>query len=325
MSTYLTIKKLFLRSILILLIASSCSQENKNTDGGLLWEISGNGLNEPSYLFGTNHGMSGDFVDSIPGFWDAFNSVKQFALEFDFTRPNKLDSIKPLYFYLPNNITYPDLLNEDELLILDSTLILLHSKFSGKEINVAPGRLLWGLQLGLMKIESRKWRKENPYLWFVPTRKNIDSRLLKISKFRSYPVIELDTEEELDRLGLIDMSVLFSSDKLQGRAKEMIETIKEIKEENLMEIAKTGMEAYYNQDLEKIEEWDNHPKILKDKKAKSIHHTFVNKRNIFWMDKIKSSINKQSTFIMVGVAHLPGKEGVINLLKKEGYIVNPIN
>ena len=325
MSVYLTIKKLFFGSIITLLIASSCSQHNKNTHGGLLWEITANELTEPSYLFGTNHGMSGDFVDSIPGFWDAFNSAKQFALEFDFTKPKRLDSIKPLDTHLPKNTSYPELLNEEELLVLDSTLTLLHSRVSSKEMNLVPGRLLWNLQLGLMKIESREWRKENPYLWLVPARKNIDSRLLKISKFRAYPIIELDTEEELERLGLRDMSVLFSSEKLQDRAKDMIQSIKEIEEENLMEIAKMGMQSYYEQDLKKLEEWDNHPKILKDKKAKSIHHTFVNQRNIFWMDKIMSSINKQSTFIMVGVAHLPGKEGIINLLRKEGYNVNPIN
>lgn len=48
-----------LRAILILLVVcSSC--KDKSTEGGLLWKITGNGLKEPSYLFGTHHAMSGD-------------------------------------------------------------------------------------------------------------------------------------------------------------------------------------------------------------------------------------------------------------------------
>jgi len=35
-------------------------------------------------------------------------------------------------------------------------------------------------------------------------------------------------------------------------------------------------------------------------------------------------VHRQSTFIAIGSGHLPGKEGVIDLLKKKGYQVKPI-
>ena len=43
----------------------------------LLWKISGNGLEKPSYLFGTHHVAPIHICDSIAGFNEAFNSCKQ--------------------------------------------------------------------------------------------------------------------------------------------------------------------------------------------------------------------------------------------------------
>ena len=40
----------------------------------LLWEISGNGLEKPSYVFGTHHVAPASMLDSIPGFNQAITS-----------------------------------------------------------------------------------------------------------------------------------------------------------------------------------------------------------------------------------------------------------
>ena len=314
--------KSFFASALILLVVYSCGRDI-NTNGGLLWEITGNGLKEPSYLFGTNHGMSGDFVDSIPGFWDAFNSVEQFAMESDFTKPKRLDSIKPINIFLPKDTTYHDLLDDDELAVLDS-ILLVYSPHNSKEIRLKPAKLLMDLQTSMLIRESRKWATENPYLRVVHLKRNIDSRLLKIARFRSYPIIELDSEEEMDRLGIRDWSILFSTKDLQIQAKELVRSLIELQEDSLLQISRRMMEAYYEQDLVTIEKYDTDPKMLNEEKAKSIRYTLVIKRNILWIDKILHTINKKPSFIMVGVAHLPSKKGVINLLRKEGYTVQPV-
>jgi len=36
-------------------------------------------------------------------------------------------------------------------------------------------------------------------------------------------------------------------------------------------------------------------------------------------------MNKQPTFFGVGAGHLAGEEGVVNLLKKAGYTLTPLN
>ena len=41
----------------------------------LLWKISGNKLKQPSYLFGTHHLVTSDYLDSIPNIYKSFNST----------------------------------------------------------------------------------------------------------------------------------------------------------------------------------------------------------------------------------------------------------
>ena len=313
--------RLSITSLLVFIVIYSCNSY-KSIAGGLLWKITGNGLKEPSYLLGTNHAMSGDFVDSIPGFWDAFNSVEQLIMEYDITKPRRLDSIKPTNI-LPENITYDDLLDDDEIAVLDS-ILLVYFPFNSKEIRLKPADLRTLLEGAILTKESQKWATENPYLAIALT-KSIDLRLLKISKFRSYPIIELDSNKELDRLGIRDGSFLSSSENLQVEAKKMVQSLTSSSTmDSIIGFTRNSMEVFYKQDLRAIEKYEADPKMRNEEEAKLNRNTFIINRNILWIDKILPEINKKPSFIMVGVAHLPGEKGLINLLKKEGYTVQPI-
>ena len=75
------------------LLVGSCvfAQEVGKRDA-LLWEISGNGLTEPSYLLGTCHIVPYTYTDSIPGYKDAYVSVRQVIIEHD-VRPESLTAL----------------------------------------------------------------------------------------------------------------------------------------------------------------------------------------------------------------------------------------
>ncbi|MDL2210966.1 TraB/GumN family protein, partial [Bacteroides sp. OttesenSCG-928-M17] len=47
-------------------------------------------------------------------------------------------------------------------------------------------------------------------------------------------------------------------------------------------------------------------------------------RNIAWIKKLPTFLKETSNFIAVGALHLPGKNGLINLLRKEGFLVEPV-
>ena len=56
---------------LLLGIALACSASaQKKQPNGIFFEISGNGLKQPSYILGSNHEVNGSFVHQIPQFDD---------------------------------------------------------------------------------------------------------------------------------------------------------------------------------------------------------------------------------------------------------------
>ena len=48
-------------------------------------------------------------------------------------------------------------------------------------------------------------------------------------------------------------------------------------------------------------------------------------RNKKWMEHIPKLISEQASRIAVGAAHLPGQDGLINLLRLQGFTVEPVN
>lgn len=70
---------LFLSSIVLY------SQEIDRSNYQLLWEISGNGLSEPSYLFGTFHSNDEDIFDFPDSLYTVLNNAEAIVLEADIT------------------------------------------------------------------------------------------------------------------------------------------------------------------------------------------------------------------------------------------------
>lgn len=58
--------------------------------------------------------------------------------------------------------------------------------------------------------------------------------------------------------------------------------------------------------------------------ATAFNNIMIYERNEAWMPKLKSYLDDGHSVIIVGTAHLPGKNGLIELLNKEGYITNNV-
>lgn len=78
--------------------------------------------------------------------------------------------------------------------------------------------------------------------------------------------------------------------------------------------------AYKNQDLPALYA------ILKDSKEMGGNDmkNFLDERNKKWIDRMADKMEQSSVFFAVGAGHLWGTNGVINLLRKAGYKVEPI-
>jgi uncharacterized protein YbaP (TraB family) len=50
----------------------------------------------------------------------------------------------------------------------------------------------------------------------------------------------------------------------------------------------------------------------------------LDRRNRNWIPVMESAMKKSSTFFAVGAGHLNGSQGVLELLRKQGYMVKGI-
>jgi uncharacterized protein len=78
--------------------------------------------------------------------------------------------------------------------------------------------------------------------------------------------------------------------------------------------------AYRSQELEKLEEMT----AKEDMGIKNFTELLLYNRNENWAKKLEELMPNRSLVVAVGAGHLPGKRGVINLLRKAGYKVEPV-
>ncbi|PZR14053.1 MAG: hypothetical protein DI539_19020 [Flavobacterium psychrophilum] len=82
-------------------------------------------------------------------------------------------------------------------------------------------------------------------------------------------------------------------------------------------------------DMARFHKEENLPELYKTVRDRRFMNTtaenlMLTERNKAWVKKIPAIVKKESTFFAVGAGHLYGKDGVIELLKQQGYKVTPV-
>lgn len=310
---------LFLIMTFITCTSSTAKQPQGN---GWLWKISGNGLSQPSYLFGTYHGSYDilyEYVDSIPGFHQAFNSCNQYAGEV-ITSTISQSSFAELDMKLPKNTTYADLLNEEDYHFLDS-IVDQNLKSSLDRLYIKPSYLA----LFLGKLKEKEQLTKAGY-----SKSQIDSIELQVMDL----ALEKKAKEKgYTLVGLEEFSVikmLLLSDNLKTQADELISDLREDNDYSLFSsFSKTLPEVYRTLNMKHLINFETKmdsifqtsPR-LRDM-GKQVRENLLKRRNINWMEKLPELMKDKSTFIAVGVRHLPGKNGLLTFLQEKGYKVEP--
>jgi uncharacterized protein YbaP (TraB family) len=83
---------------------------------------------------------------------------------------------------------------------------------------------------------------------------------------------------------------------------------------------KEMFKAYKEQDLKKLEDL----MVETDAGMAGFTDLLLYHRNQNWVKKLKTLMHEKSLVVAVGAGHLPGEKGLINLLRKEGYTLTPI-
>jgi uncharacterized protein len=111
---------------------------------------------------------------------------------------------------------------------------------------------------------------------------------------------------------------IFDSIPYGFQAKQLVKMIEDGKNDETE--MKKMTEAYRSQQLDKMEEMTK----KEDMGIGNFTDLLLYNRNANWAKKLEELLTDRSLVIAVGAGHLPGDKGVINLLRKAGYKVEPV-
>lgn len=257
----------------------------------LLWEISGKDFKQPSYVFGTFHAMCKtdfDFHDSIKA---KLSRTSLLVEELDMTDASmqvkmmqSFASSKPMASYFP--AAQFEQMNKQFQEITGVPLTMLN--------NFKPF-----MSMSMLLLKS------------LPCAEQVQPEMLLIqyAKTKNIPVKGLEQVEEqlaaidkqpLDSQAVALQKMVMRFDSVQQAFTQLTEVYKKKHIDSLYHFMRgSGMDDAFETAL-------------------------LSERNLRWIPRIKAIATQQPSFFAVGAGHLGGDQGVIALLRKEGYTVKPV-
>ena len=266
-----------------------------STPHTLLWKISGKGMAKVSYLFGTMHILCSDeakLSDSLKAVIAGCDEV-YFEIKLD-DLSNLLGAMKSMQ------------MNDDKKL---SDLMSVEKYQKVKNYFSKHGSMLPFSMLERFKplLISSLIEEQN-----MNCQATDGMELTIMKELRPYdkPIRGLETMEF--------QAGLFDSIPYTKQAEELLDYIDSADQYKKMTADLAAM--YKRQDLDQIDEISR-----KDDPAMNGYmDLLLYDRNRKWAKNLDTLLSKKSLLIAVGAAHLPGKDGLIDLLRKDGYTLTPV-
>ncbi len=278
----------------ILVAALLClSGLNAQEANSLLWKIEGNGLDQPSYLFGTIHAICPDDLKLSAKVEDALTKVEQIVLEVDMDDPDMMVEMQRLSIN-PGMENFSANLAAEDLALLDE-YFQEHYEADLSDLGSFKPFLL----LSMMNMKSLECARPAAF----------EAVLVGYAKTNEWDLFGLETPSEL--IAIFD----------EVEQKQQLEwLVQYAKNEDVykQEFAKL-IEMYKMEDISGLLDlFKEYPEY------QLIEEAILDDRNEKWVDPITKFATNKPTFFGVGAAHLAGEKGVINLLKNVGYTVVPV-
>ncbi|NHM06593.1 TraB/GumN family protein [Flavobacterium sp. CYK-4] len=273
--------------VLICCVSFFSTAQTAPQQNSVLWEVSGNGLKQPSYLFGTIHMICSKDFKMWPKATSALAKSSQLTLEINMADPAQMAQAQQLA--MAKNPLSQTLTNAQQT---DLNMVLQKAGI---------GTLAQMDSFTLETLMSFVFMKS----FGCPDIKFYELEFVNMAKERNKPVTGLETVAQ--QMEFLNQS--FTDD-------QMIAYLKTIDPAMCQEMVDT----YTSENLDGI-----YQMMVKDESLSgAAQQILLSNRNANWVKLIPEMMQKQSTFFAVGSAHLAGEQGIINLLKKAGYTLKPI-
>lgn len=265
----------------------------------LLWKISGNGLSEPSYLYGTMHTKDARvfaFSDSV---MPAFNRASAYAMELDVDAVMKPSMLSKLMMGGKHSIR--KMIPVAEYQLLDSLFKIQSKGLSVKLFdNMSPMLLMIMIETSALGLSDSSISGNDDAL---------DVYFFNEAKKQKKKLIGIETlEEQMQAINSLNYKE--QADMLSDALREM-----QHGEEQQPEL----IQQYLSQQLDSL-------LVLNEREAMppKLYKALIIDRNMRMAERMAAIALEQSTFIAVGALHLPGDGGVIQRLRKRGFQVLPV-
>jgi uncharacterized protein YbaP (TraB family) len=276
----------------------TASAQQTTSNNSLLWRISGKNLSKPSYLFGTIHLLCADDVEVSPNLKMAISETDKVYLELDMD--NLFEMMQAVQkMKMRNDTTLSDLLSKTDyekvkaffskqaMPIPFSILETYKPMLAASMVMQTSSQCEHAISMEqLIMLEAKKEGKEI---------KGMETMAYQLSIFDSIPY-------EVQAKQLVSF---ITDDKIDEKAGKDYDEM---------------AQAYRNQELSKLEALINKEEFG----IGNFTDLLLYNRNANWVKTMQTIFDSRSVVVAVGAGHLPGDKGVINLLRKAGYTVEPI-
>lgn len=273
----------------------------------LLWKVSGNGLGHPSYIFGTHHMAPSTMIDQVKGMDEAIQGCDIFVGEIakeSMASPEAQASMARAMM-APMDSTLDKLYSPAEYSIVEQVF----NKYFGN----------MGVKLSQMKslkpnAISTQMQAMQAIKYFPNFNANdlIDMKVQERANEAGRPSAGLETVQE-------QVDLLFNT-PLTEQAKGLLEVCKQDEFFQVQSVALA--DAYMEQNLDKL------LSVMTDATqggdSEEAMEALIYSRNRSWAEKLMVMMPERACLVCVGAGHLPGSQGLLQLLRDKGYTVEPM-
>ncbi len=284
-------------SLSLLVVSLGFGQENNKS---LLWEISGNGLEKKSYLYGTMHVSDRVSYHLTDAFFKHLTEADIVATESDFRGWANMDEI--LNNHISNQMN-------DLWLGMGDGLGGFYSNFRLQPIkrhNIQPHFL--GINYSTNNLLFRTSAQSQDY----QEETYLDMFIYQVGKKLEKQIAGLeDARESFGRISNIDY------ENIEAPSEENVQKILRLLKNRSPEEAVTDF--YREKDIELIYSF------MELSIPEQLRNVLLYHRNEIMVRSIDSLAQAGSLFASMGAAHLAGQRGAIELLRNKGYTVTPVH
>ncbi len=260
----------------------------------LLWQISGNELTTPSYLFGTFHLLCKEDIHFSEALKQAVAGCREVYLELDLDDPGTLMGGLML-MNMKGGKKLKDLYNEADYKRVTTFF---------KDSLQTP--------IGLFAQMKPEFLAALLYPKMMPcnTSASVEESIMQLAKAGGKEIKGLET--------MAFQASIFDSIPYEKQAEELLHSIDSMEQSKFY--FGLMLDAYKTQRLDKIENIISDPAYGETENQ----DVLLDNRNKNWVNQLKEIMKKESVFTAVGAGHLVGKNGLISLLRAEGFTVKGI-